>query len=315
MKILEAQELRKYYRRRGSLLNKKYTKAVDGVSIEIEDGEIFGIVGETGSGKTTVARLIMGLVQPTSGTVKFEGQDLSSLKRKELRRIRTRIQMIFQDPYGALDPRFKIRQIVEEPLKLNHIEYDNEQLTRVMEAAGLKPVEDFSGKYPHQLSGGQRQRVLIARAMVLDPRFLIADEPASMLDVSLKAGILNHLKRINTEQKTTMLVISHDISLASYLSQEIAVLYSGKIVEKASKREIINNPLHPYTKVLIDAVPELGKEIDDVAVPARGADEYIEGQYACSFYPRCKFATDLCRLKEPPLKEVEKNHYVACHLY
>lgn len=313
MNIVETQDLRKYFRQRGSYFRKQYTKAVDGVSISVKEGSIFGLVGETGSGKTTVARVLLGLEKPTSGSVKIDGSDIYALKRKDLRQIRTKIQMIFQDPYSALDPRFKIKHIIEEPLKLNNIDFDDSRIINVMEDAGLKPIEDFIGKYPHQLSGGQRQRVLIARALVLEPEILIADEPASMLDVSLKAGILNYLKKINKEQNRSILVISHDISLASYLSQEIAVLYFGKIMEKASREEIINSPQHPYTRLLIESVPELGKEIEDVVVPTGGLT-YSEGHYGCSFYPRCQFATDTCRSVEPTLEERSSNHYVACHL-
>lgn len=313
MNILETQDLKKYFRQRGSYLKKQFTKAVDGVSISVEEGKIFGLVGETGSGKTTVARVLLGLEKPTSGSVKIDGSDIYSLKRKDLRHMRTKIQMIFQDPYSALDPRFKIKHIIEEPLKLNNIEYDDSRISKVMEEAGLKPVEDFLGKYPHQLSGGQRQRVLIARALVLEPEILIADEPASMLDVSLKAGVLNYLKKINKEQKRSILVISHDIALASYLSQDIAVLYFGKIVEKGSREEIINTHLHPYTKLLVESVPELGKEIEDVAVPTGGLLN-SGGHSGCSFYPRCPLAIDRCKTEEPTLKETSSNHFVSCHL-
>ncbi|MDA8054742.1 MAG: ABC transporter ATP-binding protein [Thermoplasmatales archaeon] len=314
MDIVEGTDLKMYYHLRGAYFRKEFVRALDGVSLNVREGEIFGLVGETGSGKTTIARIMLGLIKPTSGSVKIEGTNIFSMGRKGLRQVRTKIQIIFQDPYSALDPRFKIKQILEEPLKLNHIEYNDEDIKEVMENAGLKPVEDFLGKHPYQLSGGQRQRVLIARAMVLRPKFLIADEPASMLDVSLKAGILNYLKKINNEQNTSMLVISHDIALASYLSQEIAVLYLGKIAERASREEIVKNPLHPYTKILIESVPELGREIGDVPVSSNGLI-HQEGQYGCSFYPRCQFATDLCKFKEPILKEISNGHYVACHLY
>ncbi|MEM3192628.1 MAG: ABC transporter ATP-binding protein [Candidatus Micrarchaeaceae archaeon] len=314
MNIIECKDLKMYYRQRGSYFNKKYVKAVDGVSFDIKEGEIFGLVGETGSGKTTIGRIMLGLIKPTSGLVDYKGVNIFSLRKREMRKVRTEIQMIFQDPYSALDPRFKIKEIIKEPLKLNRVEYDDELITRIMQDAGLTPVEDFKEKYPHQLSGGQRQRVLIARALVIDPKFLIADEPASMLDVSLKASVLNYLKRINSEQKKSMLVISHDIALVRYVSKEIAVLYHGKIFEKASSEEIISNPLHPYTRLLIESVPELGKELDDVMLPNNNKVR-VDEKLGCSFYPRCQFATDLCRYQEPVLKEVSNNHYVACHLF
>ncbi len=316
MNVVETHDLKKYFRQRGgSYFKKNYIKAIDGVSLNIEEGEIFGLVGETGSGKTTMGRVLLGLTEPTSGTVLIDGADMFDRTRKEMRELRTRIQMIFQDPYGALDPRFKIKNIIAEPLRLNHVEYDFDRIARTMEDAGLRPVEDYLEKYPHQVSGGQRQRILIARALVLDPEFLIADEPASMLDVSLKAGVLNYLKKINREQHRSMLVISHDISLATYLSREIAVLYLGKIVEKATKDEIVNNGLHPYTKLLIESVPELGKDIEDVKLSGQGELTHgAEELYACSFYPRCKFAKDICKSEDPQLREISSNHYVACHM-
>ncbi len=314
MNIIEAIDLKMYYRQRGTYFRKKYIKALNGVSFNIKEGIIFGIVGETGSGKTTIAKILQGLIRPSNGSVKFRDVDIFSLRKKDLRNVRKKIQTIFQDPYGGLEPRFKVKQIIEEPLKLNHIEYDDRFIIDVMEDVGLTPVEDFLEKYPHQLSGGQRQRVLIARAIVLKPEFLIADEPASMLDVSLRAGILNYFKKINKEKGTSMLLISHDIGIVSYLSQEIAVLYRGKIVEKASRDEIINNPLHPYTKLLIESVPETGKDIDEIEISSVESIS-SEEDYGCSFYPRCKFRTEICKSEEPKLINVGNDHYVRCHLF
>ncbi len=314
MYILEATDLKMLYRQRGSYFKKRYIHAVDGVSLSVKEGEIFGLVGETGSGKTTIARILLGLIEPTGGIVKIDGENIFSLKKKDRRKVRLKAQMIFQDPYGALDPRFKVKQILEEPLKLNHIDYDLGMIKEVMDDAGLEPAESYLDKYPHQLSGGQRQRVLIARAIILKPKFLIADEPASMLDVSLRAGVLNYFKKINQERKVSILVISHDIALASYLSHEIAVLYLGKIVERASREEIINNPLHPYTKLLIESVPEIGKDIEKIPIPNEGLIR-SEEHFACNFYPRCKFATDVCKIKEPKLTDIGNGHFVACHLF
>ncbi|MEM3334332.1 MAG: dipeptide/oligopeptide/nickel ABC transporter ATP-binding protein, partial [Thermoplasmata archaeon] len=219
MYVIEALNVKKYFFIRGSFFRreKKYIKALDGISIKIEKGDIYSLVGETGSGKTTFGRILVGLIPPTEGSVKLNGVDLFSVRKKQLKEMRKKIQIIFQDPYGSLNPRMKIKDIVAEPLKLNKIEFDDDKILRVMEDVGLKPAQDFLNRYPHQLSGGQRQRVAIARALGISPEFIVADEPVSMLDVSIRANFLNLMKEMNRKYQVSMLMITHDISVASYV--------------------------------------------------------------------------------------------------
>ncbi|MVT12904.1 MAG: ATP-binding cassette domain-containing protein [Euryarchaeota archaeon] len=316
MNIVEAEGVKKYFPVKGSILRreKRFIKALDGVSLSIEKGEIYSIVGETGSGKTTLGRILIGLITPTEGSVKIDNIDIFSIRKSEMREIRKRVQIIFQDPYGSLNPRMRIRDIVSEPLKLNRMEYSTEKIARVMEDVGLKPASDFMDRYPHQLSGGQRQRVAIARALAISPEFIVADEPVSMLDVSIRANFLNMMREMNKKYNVSMLMITHDISVASYIGRRISVLYLGKVVEQGENDDIIKNPLHPYTRALMEAIATLGKKEKELHIKGEIPNP-MDIPKGCRFHPRCPYAMDICREVEPDLVEISNKHSVACHLY
>ncbi|MFP3255186.1 MAG: ABC transporter ATP-binding protein, partial [Thermoplasmata archaeon] len=288
MNIVEAEGVKKYFPVKGSILRreKRFIKALDGVSLSIEKGEIYSIVGETGSGKTTLGRILIGLITPTEGSVKIDNIDIFSIGKSEMREIRKRVQIIFQDPYGSLNPRMRIRDIVSEPLKLNRMEYSTEKIARVMEDVGLKPASDFMDRYPHQLSGGQRQRVAIARALAISPEFIVADEPVSMLDVSIRANFLNMMREMNKKYNVSMLMITHDISVASYIGRRISVLYLGKVVEQGENDDIIKNPLHPYTRALMEAIATLGKKEKELHIKGEIPNP-MDIPKGCRFHPRC----------------------------
>ncbi|MBD3205601.1 ATP-binding cassette domain-containing protein [Candidatus Bathyarchaeota archaeon] len=326
--IIVAEHLEKYFDIRGSFIEsifsrgqQKYLKAVDDVSFEIKDGEIFGLVGESGCGKTTTGRLLMNTVKPTGGKVYFEGKDLSEIKtHEELKKLSLRMQMIFQDPYEYISPWLNIRDTLAEPLRIHNI-VDNEdeeedKIQKVMELVGLTPVDMILPKYSYELSGGQRQRVVVARALLLDPKFLVADEPVSMLDVSIRVGILNLLLDLQKKFNMTSLFITHDIAVSRYMCDRIGVMYLGKIVELGPTEKIITNPTHPYTQALISAVPVPDPKISVGKIPIEGripsnARDLPPG---CRFHPRCPYAKEGCKEKQPELVEVENGHFVACHI-
>lgn len=316
VEALSVKGLKKYYKPRGRFVSKgSFVKAVDGVDLSIPEASIHSVVGETGSGKSTIGRVVAGLIEPTSGEVFVQGTDVFNSSKKEMRDLRKKVQIIFQDPYSSLNPRFTVMRIIEEPLKLNKIPFKSDQITEILRKVGLTPPEDFLNRYPHELSGGQRQRVAIARSFVIDPTFVVADEPVSMLDASMRVSFLDLIAGIQRERKISMMLISHDISIAYYLSSRINVLYLGKIVEAGDGEEIVSGPLHPYTKALIQSVPKLGK-IEKKSVDIKGnimtSSSEITG---CKFRERCIFAIDICRKKEPELVEAKPNRLVACHLY
>lgn len=308
--------LRKYFPIGKSLLGKqeKFVKAVDGVDIDVYEGEMHSLVGETGSGKTTIGKLFMGLLTPTSGKILIDGKELESTNKREMKLVRTKVQMIFQDPYASLDPRFTVRQSVEEPLDLNKATYDANYVNELLEQAGLSPATDFLNRYPHQLSGGQRQRVAVARGFALKPKFIIADEPVSMLDVSIRADFLKLMKDLTRVRKTSFLLITHDLSSASYVGGRISVLYLGKVVETGSQKELVNEPLHPYTQALMQAVPTLGKRLTEPKIKG-DIPNPVDIPTGCRFHPRCLFAMEKCMKEEPELKLMSHDHFVACHLY
>ena len=316
MKMIEAKNVKKYFPLKKSILsrNDRYLKALDGISLEIEKGVIHSLVGETGSGKTTFGRIVMALTPPTSGTVKVDGIDLFSLKKNEMKLMRKRIQIIFQDPYSSLNPKLKIRSSITEPLKLNHVKFDEKMVTDVVESVGLKPASDYLDRFPGEMSGGQRQRAAIARAFAISPELIIADEPVSMVDVSIRADFLNLLRETNRSENLTVLLITHDLFVASYISDKISVLYLGKIVEEGSKEDIIERPLHPYTKALLDSIPILGMSEREVKIKGEIPNP-IDLPAGCRFHPRCPFSEDKCRQIEPEYREIQKGHFVACHLY
>jgi len=325
--ILRVEKLRKWFPVRlgffSSLVKKErlYVKAVDNVSFDVKKEEIFGLAGESGSGKTTTGKCILRLIDPTEGRIIFKGKDISSLEQQKLKNFRRKIQMIFQDPYESLDPRMTVESIISEPLHVlglvKNAEEAAEKVKGILSEVGLSPPEQFIFRYPHELSGGQRQRVAVARAFVVNPEFIVADEPVSMLDVSIRAEILKLMLSLIKEYQTAFLYITHDLALAKHLCHRIAIMYLGKIMEKGTTEQVIDTPLHPYTKALIAAVP-----IPDPT--ARRTEIVIKGEIpspinppsGCRFHTRCpEFIGEICKKQEPELVEIERGHFVACHLY
>jgi len=310
-----------HFRSRRGLFRSTTVKAVDGVSLSIGKAETLALVGESGSGKTTLARVSLRLLKPTGGRVIFDGIDITDKPEKELKWFRRRAQAIFQDPYSSINPFMTVREIVEEPLVLHGIANSREEryeiISRALEELKLTPVEEFMRKYPHMLSGGQRQRVGIARALVLRPDYIAADEPVSMIDASSRAEILYLMRELQAKHGIAFLYITHDIATARHFSDRVAVMHLGKIVEVAEPREIVLNPMHPYTQALVEAVPEPDPENRKrerrtlAGEPLSPANPPI----GCNFHPRCPYVMDKCKDSEPRLVEVKRGHYVACFLY
>lgn len=326
MELLKVENLRKWFPVRTGILvsiiygERKFIKAVDGVNFNINEGEVFCLVGESGSGKTTLARLIAKLIPPTDGKIYYKGVDIVSMNNKKFRPLRKEIQMIFQNPYEALDPRMRIYDSLMEPLKLHKktlkgIDPD-ERIREAMEDVRLDP-DEYIWKFPHELSGGERQRVAIARALILKPTLLIADEPVSMLDASVRSSILNLLMDLKAEYNLTLLYITHDLAQAWYLGDRIAVMYLGKIMEIGNVNEIINSPLHPYTKALISNIPVPDPKHKTEAIEIKGEiPSPIDIPPGCRFHTRCPYyIKNKCDKVEPSYIEAGKGHLVACHLY
>jgi peptide/nickel transport system ATP-binding protein len=298
----------------------QYVHAIDGVSFDVHKKEIFGIVGESGCGKTTTGRTLVKLQDPTSGSLIFKGKNITTLRRgPEMREFRKKVQMVFQDPYESLNPRFTILSSVEEPLVVNNIGTSPEErellVERALEDAGLKPASEYITRFPHELSGGQRQRVAIARSIVIRPEFIVADEPISMLDVSIRAGVMNLFLELRNKYNLTFVFITHDIGVARYMSDRIAVMYLGKIVEMGPTEMVIKNPQHPYTRALLSAVPVPDPSYQHGNVLIKGdLPNPINVPTGCRFNPRCLFAIDKCKHAEPVMREVEPGHLVYCHV-
>jgi peptide/nickel transport system ATP-binding protein len=320
--MLEVTNLKKYFPVEKSFLDKLLTSqksfvhAVDDVSFFMQRGGILGLVGESGSGKSTTGRLCLKLVEPTSGKIVFDGVELSKLGGEELRRFRRNMQLIFQDPMASLNPRLKIGEAIRHALAFQGVGTQNEQIERtrtMLERVGLKPWGNFYDRYPHQLSGGQRQRVVIARALVLNPRFVVADEPIAMVDVSVRAQILELMLELKKEFDLTYLFITHDLAMANYMCRSIAIMYLGKIVETGPKEEVFERPLHPYTLALLSSipVPDPNAKLERM-IPKGEIPSPINPPRGCRFHPRCSYAQTVCSEREPQLEEIKPGHLAAC---
>ena len=294
-------------------------KAVDDISFFIKKGEVLGLVGESGSGKTTTGRLILRLADPTAGKISYKGKDISKLTGREMKPLRKEMQIVFQDPFESLDPRMLIKDIVAEPVRIQKVakteEEVEERVKQILREVELVPPEEFMLRFPHELSGGQRQRVAIARAFILDPQFIVADEPVSMLDVSIRAEILNLMLALVQRRGSSFLYITHDLALSRHICDRIAVMYLGKLVELGDTDAIIMRPLHPYTQALIAAVPVPDPSSKRIGQVISGEiPSPINPPEGCRFHTRCPYAHMRCIAEDPPLVEIEKNHWVACHL-
>lgn len=314
--LLEVQDLKVYFRVRGSLFTK--VKAVDGVSLSIFKGETLGIVGESGCGKTTLGKTILLLNRPTSGRILFDGTDVSKLKGRKLLEFRRNAQMVFQDPHTSLNPRMTIAETLLEPLREHDVQLDNyeEYLIKEMENVGLGSEHLY--RYPHELSGGQKQRVAILRAIILRPKLIVLDEPTSALDVSVQAQILELLKDLQRNYNLTYIFISHDISVVKYMSNRMAVMYLGKIIEIGDTQKLYERPLHPYSIMLLSSIPVPDPILSRNRKRIRSQGEPpspINLPPGCRFHPRCPHSMEICRVREPPLTEVESKYYVSCWLY
>ncbi|TAH69520.1 MAG: dipeptide ABC transporter ATP-binding protein [Anaerolineaceae bacterium] len=317
--ILIVKNLKKYYPVSKISLgkNRAYVKAVDDVSFTIKRGTTMGLVGESGCGKTTVGRTILRLHEVTGGKVMFDGKDLTEVSSRELRKMRPQIQMIFQDPYSSLSPRLPVGEIIGEAVKEHNIvpkDQYRSYILKVMRDCGLQP--QYFYRYPHEFSGGQRQRISIARAVALNPKFIICDEPLSALDVSIQAQIINLMKDLQEQYGYTYLFISHDLSVVEYISDTIGVMYLGSIMEMGDKKRIFANPMHPYTKALLSAVPVSNPDVKMNRIILKGdIPSPINPPSGCKFRTRCPNAMPICAKKTPIFKEYEEGHRVACHLY
>lgn len=310
--LLEIKNLKKYFSTpRGEL------HAVDNVTLNIEKGKTIGVVGESGCGKSTLGKTLMRLHTPTSGQVLYNGTDIASMPMKEFKKnYRTNIQMIFQDPYASLDPRMNVLQLIEEPIKVNNKNLSKTEVTahakEMMELVGL--AKRLEGSYPHELDGGRRQRIGIARALSLNPEFIVCDEPVSALDVSIQAQILNLLQDLQEERGLTYMFITHDMSVVKHISDDIAVMYLGQLIEKCPANEIFKNTIHPYSQALLSAIPIPNVHVKKERMILKGElTSPIDPKPCCRFAARCPYATEECLAKEPELREVKPNHFVACH--
>lgn len=317
--IVEVRNVKKYFPMKGGIFNRKQNvvKAVDGISFSIKRGETFGIVGESGSGKSTLGQTILRLTEPTAGNVYYEGEDISHLSQQDMRTYRRHMQMVFQDPFSSLNPRMRVGELIEEPMVVHQYANAADRRNRVRSLLGTVGLPaEAADKFPHEFSGGQRQRIGIARSLSIQPKFIIADEPVSALDVSIQSQILNLISDLQDEFDLTYLFIAHDLSVVKHISDRIGVMYLGKMMELSPKRKLFDNPLHPYTRSLLSAIPIPNPHLKRERIILKGdIPSPVNPPSGCVFRTRCPVAFERCKAEIPMLQHAGEGHYVACHLY
>lgn len=317
--LLQVENLKKYYPVRRGLFGKvNLAKALNGVTFNVNSGEVFGVVGESGCGKSTLGLTIAKLIEPSDGRIILNGEDITNYKAQKMRKIRQSIQMVFQDPYASLNPRMNVREIIEEPMVIHHLAKSKKEMDELtVELLRQVGLDDYhANRYPHQFSGGQRQRIGIARALAVNPKLVIADEPVSALDVSIQSQVINLMMELRQTHNLTYIFIAHDLSVVEHISDRVGVMYLGNFVEVSDKYELYENPMHPYTQALLSAVPIPDPEAKKQRIILSGnIPSPLNAPKGCKFHPRCNKCMDICKTVEPPYVKISDNHYLYCHLY